>query len=554
MKTKRIRLLTAIACILVMAGCKSGSTTAIMTPGVIVHNSQGIPGHENERGVQKIFEHPIVVKDGWLQPWMDYDSLMVWSMNFLIDGPKAETPDGILPGYLVTSAYEAPGYEYPEFLKVYPEVLEGDNIWRGSMNANNQGSNAYFAMKLFRYYYPYTGDIRALIPVKNLLDRMLMFPTPNDWAWPGMVRTQDNDDPAGIYLDERLECDKAAMVGVAYLDYAKYSGQEKYYAMAEHIAGLLLAHIKDGSEEESPLPFRVNMRTGETEDAYTADMIFVVEFFDKMLACDTSLDKAEIKAKRDLVFNWIMDYPVKTGLWSGYFEDVPELRFNINQFSPMETARYMLDNPASCNDYKQVVLDLLTFVKGRFGGTVRYGGVSVNEQDGCFYEMGSHTVRYGSVLARWAAETECEQAKKEALATLALAEYSACNHTSKSNISVNSVGITWCGIWYSDSYFDYLPHFLEGMAAWPEIIPEGTDHIFSTTSMLKDVEYSTGSVKYTALDADGTEMIKLSFKPKVLSGGKPLPASCWTFGSMRGCDNILTINRNGVTDIEIVNY
>ena len=70
--------------------------------------------------------------------------------------------------------------------------------------------------------------------------------------------------------------------------------------------------------------------------------------------------------------------------------------------------------------------------------------------------------------------------------------------------------------------------------------------------MLKDVEYAPGSVKYTALDADGTEMIKLSFKPEVLSGGKPLPKSCWKFGSWRGCDNILTINRKDITEIEIV--
>ena len=535
-----------------MAGCKNGSTTAILTPRVPVYNSQGIPGPENEGGIQKIFEHPIVVRDGWLQPWMDYDTLMVWSMNFLLDGPRIETTDGILPGYLVTSAYEVSDLEFPEFLRAYPEVLGEDNIWRGRVNANNQGSNAYFAMKLFRYYYPYTGDIRALVPVKNLLDRMLMFITPDDWAWPGMVRTQDNDNPDGIWLDERLEPDKAGMVGVAFMDYAKYSGEEKYFAMAEHIADLLLKHIKDGSEKESPLPFRLNMRTGETEDAYTADMIFVVEFLDKMLACDTSLDKAELKAKRDLVFNWIMEYPFKTGLWSGYFEDVPENIANINQFSPMETARYLLDNPDACKDYKQVVLDLLAFVKGRFGGTVRYGGVSVNEQDACFYEMGSHTARYGSVMARWAGETGYEQAKKEGLATLALAEYIAYNKTSKGNISVNSVGLNWAGIWNSDSYFDYLPHFLEGMAAWPEIIPEGTDHIFSTTSMLKDVEYGQGSIKYTALDADGTEKIKLSFEPEVLSGGEPLPKSCWTFGSWRGCDNILTINRSGVTDIEIV--
>lgn len=56
---------------------------------------------------------------------MNYDTLLVWSMNFLIDGPKVETPDGILPGYLVTSAYEASGMEFPEFLKAYPEVLSG---------------------------------------------------------------------------------------------------------------------------------------------------------------------------------------------------------------------------------------------------------------------------------------------------------------------------------------------------------------------------------------------------------------------------------------------
>ena len=123
---KTIRLLTTIACILVLAGCKNSSN------------------------IQKIFEHPIVVEDGWLQPWMNYDTLLVWSMNFLIDGPKVETPDGILPGYLVTSAYEASGMEFPEFLKAYPEVLDEDNIWRGRINANNQGSNAYFAMKLFR--------------------------------------------------------------------------------------------------------------------------------------------------------------------------------------------------------------------------------------------------------------------------------------------------------------------------------------------------------------------------------------------------------------------
>ena len=90
------------------------------------------------------------------------------------------------------------------------------------------------------------------------------------------------------------------------------------------------------------------------------------------------------------------------------------------------------------------------------------------------------------------------------------------------------------------------------MAAWPEIIPERTDHIFSTSCMLKDVEYAPGSIKYTALEPSGTERLKLSFTPRVLSGGKPLAKSAWTFGRWNDCDNILTINRKDVTDIEII--
>jgi hypothetical protein len=66
------------------------------------------------------------------------------------------------------------------------------------------------------------------------------------------------------------------------------------------------------------------------------------------------------------------------------------------------------------------------------------------------------------------------------------------------------------------------------------------------------VEYGPGSIKYTALEANGTERLKLSFNPKVLCSGEPLPKSCWKFGTWNDCDNILTINRKGVTDIEIV--
>ena len=533
---KLLRILIPAACILAVAGCsgKKGNPGAELSPRLRTFNSQGLPGPENSEWAQTILDRRIVVKDGIIQPWLNYDSMLVYSMNFLKRCELLDTPDGPKPAYLVTSKFNEDG--------TYPE----------GRNRNNQGGNAYFGMKLFRYYYPYFGDIEALRPVKDLLDRMADFLTPGDWAWPGMVRTQDNDNPDGIYLDERIETDKAAMAAIAYFDYAEFTGEQKYKALAEHISSLLLACTGEGDAENSPLPFRINMRTGGIEEHYSSDMIFVVELYDKLLGMDTALDKTDIKAKRDLVLKWIKDYPMRNSLWSGYFEDVELALNNVNQFAPMETARYFLNNPSANPELEQDVLDLLAFVKGRFGGTVRFGGTSICEQDVCFIEMSSHTARYASVLARWAALTGNQAAKDEALATFALAEYSSYNKYSKGDVAINSTGLGYPKCWFSDSYFDYLPHYFEGMAAWPEMIPEGSDHIFSTTCMLKDVAYGPGSVKYSALEPDGTERIKLSFTPKVLSGGKELPKSMWSFGKWRDCEGILTINRKGIKDIEII--
>ncbi|MBQ4306393.1 MAG: hypothetical protein II764_05185, partial [Bacteroidales bacterium] len=196
---KLLRILIPAACILAVAGCsgKKGNPGAELSPRLRTFNSQGLPGPENSEWAQTILDRRIVVKDGIIQPWLNYDSMLVYSMNFLKRCELLDTPDGPKPAYLVTSKFNEDG--------TYPE----------GRNRNNQGGNAYFGMKLFRYYYPYFGDIDALRPVRDLLDRMADFLTPDDWAWPGMVRTQDNDNPDGIYLDERIETDKAAMAAIA---------------------------------------------------------------------------------------------------------------------------------------------------------------------------------------------------------------------------------------------------------------------------------------------------------------------------------------------------
>ena len=102
---KLLRTLLPIACMFAVAACCNEPKTARLTPRIPIYNSQGLPGHEHTKDTQNILGHPVIVKDGWLQPWMNYDTMFVWSMNFIIDGPVYESPDGLLPGYLVTSSY-----------------------------------------------------------------------------------------------------------------------------------------------------------------------------------------------------------------------------------------------------------------------------------------------------------------------------------------------------------------------------------------------------------------------------------------------------------------
>ena len=74
---RTFRFLIPIACVLVLAGCKQNASTSQLFPRISVYNSQGIPGPEDKDHLQDIFGHPVVVKNGWLQPWMNYDTLLV---------------------------------------------------------------------------------------------------------------------------------------------------------------------------------------------------------------------------------------------------------------------------------------------------------------------------------------------------------------------------------------------------------------------------------------------------------------------------------------------
>jgi len=486
----------------------------------------------NAFGAEKLCDHEVVLApDGRLLPWTSFDNVITWSMNYIKRCPTTRTRFGDDPWYLVTSKLT----EEAEFLA----------------NQNCQGSEAYWAVETLTRYYAYSGDEDALPAVKLIMDRLLYYHTPARWAWPNVPRTQDNS-PDGEWTDETGAPDKMCMVGVAYIKFYKLTGDEKYLNAARRIAATVAAHVGRGDARRSPLPFRVNLKNGRVITPYTAHMVAPVIFFDEIIRLGET-DNGRYEAVRDLLWQWVLAYPVRNNEWSCYYEDIPGHRVNKNQQIPMETARFMLRRPEMDPEWKEHVPALLAWVKNRLGKTERYGATSIREQDHCNVEMSSHTARYASIAAKWFGATGDPAYREEARASFALATYSAYSKYSKDDMAVNYVGIGYVNPWFTDSYLDYLSHILEGMAELPEMAPADADHIIGTDSIVKKVLYQPGRIEYTTFEPSGNEILRITFHPRtVTADGKPLPAKDWRYGEYRGVPGVLRIHRDAAQNIVII--
>jgi len=482
-------------------------------------------------GSEKICDHEVVLDaQNRLQPWTSYDNVIRWSMNFINFCPTINTKFGEDPFYLVTAEFNEDG----AFFK----------------KQNNQGSNVYWAVETLKKYYAYCGDKKAFLPVKRLIERVALYFTPAGWVWPNVPRTQD-DSPDGEYTDEWSEVDKMCMVALGYIEYFKLTGEKDYYEKAVGIAQTVMKHVAPGDATHSPLPFRVNLKTGGVLDPYCSNMIMPIKLLDELQALINNTDKNDLLNKRKILWEWLLKYPLQNNCWSGYYEDVVSNYNNLNQQNPMETARYLLCYPETDAAYQSHVPALLAWVKNRFGQTKRCGATSIKEQDGCFKEMSSHTARYASVMAMWFGVTQNPLDREEAYASFALSTYSAYNQYSHDSLAINYVGIEYTNPWLSDSYWDYLSHYFDGMKELPEMLPENENHLFYSSSVVNQIDYDQTQICYRTFDADGVEYIKLRFEPTVFVEGKEYSSANWTFGRYRGVDNILMIHRNKVRQVEI---
>ncbi|MGA9531775.1 MAG: hypothetical protein WBR18_03585 [Anaerolineales bacterium] len=443
-----------------------------------------------------------------LLPWTDADHVVWLAMNFLrhcpVDGRTG------LPWYLAYSCFWT------------------DPLRPADWPDNPAGKFAMAVETLVRYQ-AYTGETWFLEPVRLMLDRLIAYHAPEHFAWPGVPYA--SAEPAqGVYFGARAdghhvtEPDKVAQAALGYLRFFKIAGDEAYLRQAEACARVLAEKCQAGDADHSPWPFRVDVRDDTSVELYSSHVIVAIRLFDELL--DLGLDQPDrLAAARDAAWNWLMAYPLQNGCWKGYFEDIrldPENQ-NRDQYSALETARYLLQYPARDPDWRTHVKAILEWVVTTLGSQPFFESVPIHEQLFCYHVMGSHTARMAAICAQYAALTGESQYADLARRNFGWASY-----------MVTDEGYVHVGVdppdyynqcWFTDGYFDFVPHFLDGMLSLPDLSPSAADHLLGTTSIVTSITYSPREIEYQTFDASAAEVLKLTFVPqRVLSGGIELPS------------------------------
>jgi len=508
---------------------------SIHHPGCGVDScKRGLP-----RIVIAINGHEIRLDEGeGLLPWREYDDIVSLAMEFIRRCPK--DPATGLPWYLAYSCF----WTDPPRPVDWPD--------------NPAGKFGMASEALLRYY-AYSGQDWTIEVLETMLDRLIEFHTPTSFAWP-QVPFASAEPGKGVYFGARAdghfvtEPDKIAQAALAYLALYKSTGEEGYLLHAQGCADVLAEKIRPGDEHNSPWPFRVDVRDGRIVEAYSSHVVASIRLFDELLHLSPEAPEAYRQA-RHLAWNWLVSYPLRNHIWKGYFEDIrldPE-NMNRDQYSPLETARYLLLHPESDPEWQAHARELIEWVCTTLGADPFYKAIPIHEQLYCYHVMGSHTARYASLCALLA-----EKSGDEAFAERSLRGFNWATYMADDEGLVR-VGIDrpdyYNQCWFTDGYFDYVPHFIEGMASLPETAPAQVDHLLRSSSVIQQIAYRPMQIRYRTYDAEAFERLRLSFIPKVVRvGGKPIsptevdrPESGWDFDPELGVLNVHHL----LNDVEI---
>jgi hypothetical protein len=248
-------------------------------------------------------------------------------------------------------------------------------------------------------------------------------------------------------------------------------------------------------------------------------------WFFNRLADLTGDDADRQRAGRAL--KWLLDIPVKTNKWIGLYGDIPSGAESYDQWVALETAMYALEHRDQIPDALDIAQGILAWVQKNL--VVKYGFhpdiPGVIEQSQYKIVLTHHQLRLAELYAKLYEATGDAGHKRNALQT------------------ANSV--TWCtmsdgkirqGFWYHAAACPLVLSFNEQfnriMSCIPETAPRGENHLLQNSSDLKSIHYEPKSIAYETVTA-GKETFIVRGRPFAVSaGGQALPQTDdWKAGS-----------------------
>ncbi|MDP4262549.1 MAG: hypothetical protein Q8941_08465 [Bacteroidota bacterium] len=427
-------------------------------------------------------------------------------------------------------------------------------VWNPAFDDPRGIGGDQFAMALssWRLYYPYTGNEKVKANMFFMADYYLTHGlSAAGTQWPNMPFPYNTFIYSGIYDGDMkagrdiLQPDKAGSFGLELVHLYKIGENKLYLDAAEKIANTLVAHIKDGNSNYSPLPFKVNVFTGETAmlrnhdftgtwidtAGYTSNWAPTLQLFLDLVALQKG-DTASYRSGFNKILNWMKSFPMRENKWGPFFEDVDW--WSETQINAMTFARFIMEHREYFPAWKNDVEKIIAWVHQNFANDKwkKYGVMVTNEQSVYQTPANSHSSRQAADELLYVSLSGDSSLYENAVRELNWATYMV-DFDGKNRFPQDEP-------WLTDGYGDYVRHYLRAMDADPGLTAPGEDHIISSTSVIQQADYEghlkkfiylnfedvdSNKVKlfYRAFDARGTEKIKLRKKPTVvLLDNKPL--------------------------------
>ena len=268
-------------------------------------------------------------------------------------------------------------------------------------------------IKTFIRHWKTSGDKRALAEAVKLADWNIAHSTPADWPYANLPwSTFEAKKPGGFRDKTGLMPDKAAILALAYLQLHEATGEKRFLQAAEAIAQTLAARQRPNGT----WPFRVDPKNEQVIEEYTSSVIYAIQLFEKL---DKLNANDHYRPYRDKTWNWLVNGPIKTKEFRGFYEDIPPSPKGRTNYDCLDTIRYLLANRTADNGYLEMAKDLKGWVEKIFLDKIKdfEPAEGIREQLQCNFVMGVHSLNWASMLLDLANATGDEKMRQRAIQT-----------------------------------------------------------------------------------------------------------------------------------------